>query len=74
MLCLYLQHWAVFSHNLDNGTEDPVDLPLNHSTVEKNYAQQDKEKLATVYSVRYFYHYLLGHKLMIYSDYKLLPI
>ncbi|CAB4015954.1 Hypothetical predicted protein [Paramuricea clavata] len=52
---------AVLSHVMTDGTERPIAFASRYlSKAERNYAQIDKEALATVWGVKKFHNYLFG--------------
>ena len=62
---------AVILHFMDDGSEKPIAYTSRSlSAAERNYAQIDKEGLATVYGVKKFHYYLYGRQFTIASDYR----
>lgn len=59
---------GVLSHVID-GQERPISFTSRSLTdAEKNYSQLDREALAIVFSVDYFYQYLFGKPFMLITD------
>ena len=62
---------AVLSHVMADGTEQPIAFASRSlSKAERNYAQIDKEALATVWEVTKFHNYLFGKNFTLLTDHE----